>query len=1058
MLSCLLGLCAAIATDIVDLGGIDPLIPYVGMLDSRGTQLHVSNDTGTALLVAVSQERDLQLVVQRKDRVARIDSTLGRYGPEQLVLMPSEQLKLKIVCEGCGEESTRFELSSRVIPQSELEIYRLSELGLGFIDEPDEGRRKLSQAYEMAKRSGNQALEARVMLLRAGFEAETHGDWDRAADYSEVAQNLFAETGDWIGKAHANLLGASALLEGASGIGDESESSKRYEKAGLWLGQADTVFGDAGDVYTLNLTRNYKALSAYYRGEWAIARSTWAQVAEVSLSVGELGLQSLALENLGVLDLEQGFLLEARRSLLQALDLQRVFGNRELQAATLGNLGMAAASLGLVDEAIEHFSNAAELSGETRHRAGEARGLHGIGLAYLNAGDAARAERFFQQSLVIQEDVFDGRGQASTLKYLGQLSANNGRYAEAESLLQRALTSSSSPADQARITLLRSEVAVARNDFDVARSQIAETKVLAADLGTNELKADLAMVEAGYFELNDEILRADEAYRSALKLYTLQEQWFEVANAHYRLALLLNTAGNKLAAVPHAEAAGEYLLRARERLVPLPIRTLSLSSRQSVFDLLIGLHVDLGRSASTGEARKKHFYQALSAAEESRMREMMDVQSDISEEMLKRANVKLVAEYKERSKELIALSNQIRRFSVTTELGTALLDEREALEIEVRVLQRGIRNSVSSGRLAVAPNILTAEEVVESVDEGTLRLHYVLGEDRSFAFWIDSGNLGVLDLPSGALVHQKVLDARAEMLEADNDTGAVQELAQMVWTPVVNLVHGKSIRLIPDGSLHAIPFEVLARPLQDGELAEVTYAPTASVAEGARRSSPLFTPKNLLIYADPVYGARDSRLLERPEHGEDELSRLTGSLEEARAITRLVPDSIVVDAFDATVSDVTSRDLSTFSILHFASHAVVNLEDANASNIALSAYNASGERLANALYYDDVLGLNLESELVVLSACETAIGPTPRGEAAVSLAQAFLLAGSARVLMSLWQVGDRATAYLMTEFYRNLFVEGMQPAMALRKAKERMRASRRWSSPRHWAGFVLLES
>jgi CHAT domain-containing protein len=91
----------------------------------------------------------------------------------------------------------------------------------------------------------------------------------------------------------------------------------------------------------------------------------------------------------------------------------------------------------------------------------------------------------------------------------------------------------------------------------------------------------------------------------------------------------------------------------------------------------------------------------------------------------------------------------------------------------------------------------------------------------------------------------------------------------------------------------------------------------------------------------------------------------------------------------------------------------------------------------------------------VLSGCRTALGREIRGEGLSGLTQAFFHAGATRLVASLWKVEDRATAELMTRFYRAMWIEGRPPAAALREAQLSLRRERRWRDPYFWAGFVL---
>jgi CHAT domain-containing protein len=103
----------------------------------------------------------------------------------------------------------------------------------------------------------------------------------------------------------------------------------------------------------------------------------------------------------------------------------------------------------------------------------------------------------------------------------------------------------------------------------------------------------------------------------------------------------------------------------------------------------------------------------------------------------------------------------------------------------------------------------------------------------------------------------------------------------------------------------------------------------------------------------------------------------------------------------------------------------------------------------------ELYNLKLPAELVVLSACQTGLGKEVKGEGMVGLTQGFMYAGAPRVLVSLWPLDDRATARLMTGFYKRLLgPEKLSPAAALRAAQVEMWQAG-WPSPYHWAAFTL---
>ena len=133
------------------------------------------------------------------------------------------------------------------------------------------------------------------------------------------------------------------------------------------------------------------------------------------------------------------------------------------------------------------------------------------------------------------------------------------------------------------------------------------------------------------------------------------------------------------------------------------------------------------------------------------------------------------------------------------------------------------------------------------------------------------------------------------------------------------------------------------------------------------------------------------------------------------------------------------RGLGFFNYLHFATHGRLR-DRPDLSGIALS----DGFLRAFEIY-----DLELSCELVVLSACETAVGAERGG-----LVRAFLQAGSRRVMATLWKVPDRSTPRLMESFYRGLLRQDMTPGAALQQAQIQMLSSR-WKAPHYWAGFVL---
>ncbi|PYQ55059.1 MAG: hypothetical protein DMF53_28620, partial [Acidobacteria bacterium] len=134
---------------------------------------------------------------------------------------------------------------------------------------------------------------------------------------------------------------------------------------------------------------------------------------------------------------------------------------------------------------------------------------------------------------------------------------------------------------------------------------------------------------------------------------------------------------------------------------------------------------------------------------------------------------------------------------------------------------------------------------------------------------------------------------------------------------------------------------------------------------------------------------------------------------------------------------VLSAPLREYRFLHFATHGSFGATEPGGGRLALAQVDPQGRPEPNGfLYLADIYELSLRSDLVVLSACESALGKEVRGEGMMGMTRGFFYAGAERVLVSLWNVSDgQATVELMRHFYRGILTEGLSPAAALQKAR-----------------------
>jgi CHAT domain-containing protein len=187
------------------------------------------------------------------------------------------------------------------------------------------------------------------------------------------------------------------------------------------------------------------------------------------------------------------------------------------------------------------------------------------------------------------------------------------------------------------------------------------------------------------------------------------------------------------------------------------------------------------------------------------------------------------------------------------------------------------------------------------------------------------------------------------------------------------------------------------------------------------------------------------------------LQRLIFSRLEADVIMAMTEPGRGMEALDFRASRelAISKELGRYSIVHFATHGFLDTKHPELSGLVLSLVDAQGTHQDGFLSLQDIYNLDLPVDLVVLSACKTALGKQINGEGLVGLTRGFMYAGASRVVASLWEVDDAATAEFMRRFYKGMLRERMRPAAALRQAQTEMSKDNRWNEPYNWAAFTI---
>jgi CHAT domain-containing protein/Tfp pilus assembly protein PilF len=972
----------------------------------RGGDSHeypVSLDEGGFLQVVVEQ-RKIDLVVRLLDpegqEIVLVDGPESWRWDEELASVARSSGVHRIEIRGSGKPDT-------------IGSYRLQVEGPRRVRDGDPLREDAVRANQNAT---NKMMERTAESLR------------RQVQYREKAADLWKQLGERVREAETLY-----LLGGVQSRLDQPDAAAAsfLRAAELWTEARYQVYrSDAWNRAALALKegRHYEEAAKHFQSALNLARE-----------IEDPSLQARILSNLGNLFTDRGEPAQGIKPLTEALQISRDIGDRSRKVSVLNNLGFAHMELSEPQKAIECYLEALHDASDLGDRAMEAVTLNNLGDAYATLGDFDKALAHFNQALAINRELKDRPKEATDLNNLGFAHLGLGEP-------QKALES-----------------------FDQAIA-------LARELKERSLES-VALVNRSILHLQE--LRPREAREDAEKALTLA-QGTQGGTIEIDARLMLGAALRKLGDLPGARRELE--------------RGLAISRERKTLDREAAITLTLARLDRDGG-------QLLDALDRTRtaIEIVESLRTRVVSQDLRASFFASKQDYYEFQIDTLMALHQSR-----PEAGFAT----DALQVSESARARGLLEILTAAGADIAereryasltrPRLLNVREIQSQVLDGeAVLLEYALGKERSYLWVVTPDAIRGFELPGRQIVEEaarryytaltarnakvsgeSVPDYRKRIQQADADAvGAAAELSRLVLGQAEPLLGARPILVVADGALQYIPFSALPIPSTGEPLASrnaVVNLPSASALavlrlELAGRPP---APKTVAVFADPVFQSTDERLVPgRPSLGAETLTpatrdgavdlsrlrRLPASSREAHAILGLVPADQGFRAlgFEASRATVTSGKLASYRKVHFATHGLLDSRRPELSGLVLSLFDAKGQPQEGLLRLHDIYNLQLNADLVVLSACQTALGKEVRGEGLVGLTRGFMYAGAARVLASLWSVEDRATAKLMASFYRGMLQENLSPAAALRRAQLELSRDPNWESPYYWAGFSL---
>ena len=859
--------------------------------------------------------------------------------------------------------------------------------------------------WRLAREGDRQQVEAEKQFVKA-FQLVINGSPEDGLSIYEELTPYYQNAGQTYSLALLKYAKGSAYRD----LGRKKEALLYYEQAANLFGAQDSVLK--------GVILNNQGFLYHGGGDRDLAFQSYFSALQVFREHGNTIQEGRTLLNIAMLCQELGHFQRAMDFNNNAFKFLKGTG-LPLEQAALNNMGVLFGILGEPEKALEyHLAALASWSFDNIEE--RARFTLNVGALYQELGDRDNASRMYDIALEIAEN--------NNVTYIKQMGYQ-----------------------------IIGDFYLARDDVEKALGYFKQVEARSGKMQFNLGRA--------YFQKflktqdNQELKIAAEHLEAALSWSRQNKAPRLEIDTIFFLAQVRHHQGrdNPISLINHAIRMVE---NQRKEVLDANLRNTFFASNQNLTDLKIKILMDRHQSSPQSDSA----LQALHQFEKATARHLIDVLTNGTQPVNNGSEYQLFNTYWETRLKKLRLQDPNPQLSQT-------------LDQELATMEQALVRTRSAAEITTA-NIMEASQIQNELSEpGTLILEYYLGDEASYLWAISNEEVQSFSLPPRGQLEPQISEVVSAVLgtrEAGNMRKKQQKALQLLSKQLLGPISLKGIKrlaIVASGSLQQLPFGVL--PIEDEpetlliDKVEVAYLPSASVLAAMRkehrdRKQP---EKLLLAFADPVFSTEPQPNQVSVRSGENIGARdwaplpLTGLeakriLERARQSRENLP-SKMISGFNATREAVLGSEPEQYRILHFATHGHVDPQNPSRSALILSLYNRDHSPRNGFLTLKDITWLNLNADLVVLSACDTALGKEVRGEGLISLARGFMVAGAPRVVATLWPVADDTTALLMDHFYKNMLQDGLPPASALRAAQLTMKQHFP-NAPYYWAGFVLI--
>jgi CHAT domain-containing protein/tetratricopeptide (TPR) repeat protein len=794
----------------------------------------------------------------------------------------------------------------------------------------------------------------------------------------------------------------------------------------------------------------------YQASQFESALIFWKQALTIYQKLEDRHREGVVWGNLGIVYKELGNYVEAIKCYEQDLAIALELKDRRGEGQALGNLGNVSEALGNYIQAIDYQQQSLAIARKLKDRYWEGQALGNLGNAYLALGEYIKAIDYQQESLTIRRKIKDRHGEGQALGNLGNAYLVLGEYIKA-------------------IECYKQCWVIAREFQDRLGEEQALGNLGNAYLPLKEYAKAINCYERSLaiaYEIGD-CLGQEQALGNLGSVYLALEECTKAIEYHKRSLAIARQIGD-----PQGE--GRSLGNLGNVYLSQGDCTLAINYYQKTLEIAREIQDSLGEAQSLNNLGYTFWQSGNFMNAEKTLLAGIEVWESIRARLGSNDAYK-VSIFEEQSRtynhlqKVLILQNKIAPALEVAERGRArafveLLSRRLSaatathLNLELPTLHKIKQITKAQNATFVEYSIIYKEFQVqgqENSQESELFIWVIQPTGKVYfrqvylkPLWqLHKKSLAELVISSrqfiGARGRDAVVVSDPEFQQSEKEF--LRKLYDLLILPIEDFLPTDAnahVTFIPQGALFLLPFPAL----QDTEgkyLIEkhtLLTAPSIQVLDLTRHQQQRAKEleSEALIVGNPTMPKITSEIGQPPRH----LRPLPGSQHEAIEIARLLKTQVLTG--DKATKNTILQKMPKARIIHLATHGL--LDDFKGKGVPGAIALAPCGEDDGILTPEEILGLELNAELLVLSACDTGRGRVT-GDGVVGLSRSFISAGVSSIVVSLWAVPDIPTAFLMTAFYQNL-KNNLDKAQALRQAM--LMTMKQNPNPRSWAAFKLI--